>query len=171
MNLRNCRTKLRANTDLHHVLWIYIYIYITPFKQAQKTENRHSEQRYRPARTHSRRDPHTSKSILGCEGWSQFLAHANPRSVNKWVSDSNAFSWTPFLLFICPAQPLCNFLFYLTIFYFTVLLLSLRSLFFSNETQKENGSWWEGRWGRNRKSRRRGNHNQDILEKNLFSIQ
>ena len=40
------------------------------------SENRHSKQRHRPAHTHARGDPHTSKSVLGCEGWSRFPANA-----------------------------------------------------------------------------------------------
>lgn len=54
-----------------------------------------------------------------------------------------------------------------TLFHYTlfchIFILSFRSLFFSNEKQKGNGSEWQGKWGRNRQTRRRGSCNQDIL--------
>jgi hypothetical protein len=43
------------------------------------------------------------------------------------------------------------------------ILLSLRSLLFSNERQKGSGSRWEGRWGEAGRRRGRRNHPQDIL--------
>lgn len=53
-----------------------------------------------------------------------------------------------------------------------VLLLPLRSLFFSKERQKGNidvdGGW--GRWVQTWKNRGRGNYNQDTLYKKLIYL-
>lgn len=45
-------------------------------------------------------------------------------------------------------------------------LLSLRSLFFSKEKQKESGSWWEGRWRRTCKNRGKAY----VQKRNPFSV-
>jgi hypothetical protein len=51
-----------------------------------------------------------------------------------------------------------------------ILLVFLRSLLFPNKSQKGRGSGWVGRWGGTGRSRRRGNHNQDIFYEKKISI-
>lgn len=84
-----------------------------------------------------------------------------PKCMFKWISDSSAFSWAFFLLFVCLVQLQCvSFLFY-QIILCSILLYSLRSLF-SNETEM-GWIWLGGEVGRNWESGRKENHNQDIF--------
>lgn len=67
--------------------------------------------------------------------------------VNEWVFDSCAFSWALFFLLAYLVQLLCDNFFILTHFsFYYVVILSIRSLFFSNKRQKRSGSGWEGNW-------------------------
>jgi len=64
------------------------------------------------------------------------------------------------------------FLFYLIISFCYIVLLSLRSLLFSNWRQKGSGSGFKKKWEGMGRSTGRRSHNQDIIiwEKNLLSI-
>lgn len=49
---------------------------------------------------------------------SSLMFYGNLESVNECVSDSNAFSWTLFLLLFVFLTLMCSFLLYFTMFYF-----------------------------------------------------
>lgn len=80
---------------------------------------------------------------------------------HAWLSDSCTFKYGPSLSFGLPCPSSVRWcLFYFT---FYVLLLSLRSLFLSNEKEKRSRSRWQGSYGGTGKRKRRGNCNIDLL--------
>lgn len=58
---------------------------------------------------------------------------------------------------------LSNFDVIVLVLFCYMLLLSLRSLCFSNKRQKRSRSGWKGRWGETGRSREKGNHNWNLL--------
>ena len=90
--------------------------------------------------------------------------------MNEWVSESVP-SLCSFLsvLFHHNFDVMVFVLSYVLFCY--VLLLSRRSLFFSNERQKRSGSRQEGRLGGTRKRKGSGNCNKDISYKKRIYFQ
>jgi hypothetical protein len=95
---------------------------------------------------------------------------------NQWVCDSCGFSWSFsqengkhwFVLF--NFDDIVFALSYYILFCY-VLLLSLQSLLFSNERKAVRSFRWEGSWGGNGSSMRRGNQNQDIsCERKIYFL-
>ena len=87
-----------------------------------------------------------------------------PECVNKWFLDPCAYSWgsVPSVGLPCPATRWSVLLLSYYILFCHVWLLSLRSLFFSNERQKGSEHRGERMWG--------GTGRSIVWESNLFSI-